>query len=174
MSDFKVIDGSLGHNQPIDETWATVEADGSTISPQVRPGLIVTAIDQATTDYGVGEFVYLKGVASTAVGDAVVYQYGDYQTTRTVAASVGLVGIAMSANLANQWGWYQIRGIAAVEVSAGFAADTICYLTANAGELDDTVVVGSEIRGTFGYTAIATPIAGQALISIQYPEVANV
>ena len=175
MSDFRVIDGSLGHNQPINETWSTVDDDGSTISPQVRPGTIVTARDMdASTDYGVGEFIYLKGVASTAVGDAVTYQYGDYQTARTVAASVGMIGIAMSANLANQWGWYQIRGLAVVEVSASFAADKICYLTATAGELDDAVVAASEIRGTYSYTAIATPAAGQALVSIQYPEVANV
>ncbi len=172
MSDYQVLDGSLGPNQDIADTWAT-EVNG-TISPQVIPGLIVTAVDQASTDYGVGEFVYLKGVASTVVGSAVTFQYGDYQTTLTVAAAVGLVAFAMSANVANQYGWYQIRGLAVSEVLGSFADDTICYLTSTPGELDDAVVAASEIRGTFGYSDIATPAAGQALISIQYPEVANV
>ena len=42
-----------------------------------------------------------------------------------------------------------------------------------AGELDDAVVVGDEIYTSFSFTAIATPAAGQAEITISYPFVTN-
>ena len=164
MSDFQVVDGSLG-GQDIDENSATQKN---------QLGRCVEAFDTASTEYGFGEFIYLKGVASTVVGSAVTWQYGDYVTALTVAASVGKVAFAMSACVAGEFGWYQVRGLAVSEVLASFADDTICYLTTTAGELDDAVVAGSDIRGTYGYSDIATPAAGQALISIQYPEVSNV
>lgn len=80
-------------------------------------GTIVTGEDPT---YGAAEFIYLKGVASTAVGSLVTY---NATTGTTALAPVGAnkpqpVAVAMSANVANQWGWYQISGIAVVAKSA--------------------------------------------------------
>jgi len=74
-------------------------------------GTIVTAKDPT---YGVGEFIYLKGVASTVVGSPVTWNSTSHQTT---LAAVGAnksfpLAFAMSANVANQYGWYQISGLA--------------------------------------------------------------
>ena len=108
MSDFQVVDGSLG-GQAINENSATQKN---------QLGRCVVAQDMASTAYGFGEFIYLKGLASTAVGFAVTYQYGDYVTAHSTANAVGLVAIAMSACVAGEFGWYQIRGLAVVEVNA--------------------------------------------------------
>ena len=164
MSDFQVADGSLG-GQPIDETSTTLKN---------QLGRCVVAQDMASTDYGFGEFVYLKGLAATVVGTSVTYQYGDYVTTLAVANGVGLVAFAMSACVAGEYGWYQIKGLAVAEVLASFADDTMAYLTATPGELDDAIVVGDAVHTSYGYSDIDTPATGQALISIQYPFVSNI
>jgi hypothetical protein len=65
--------------------------------------------------YGGGEFIYLKGVASTVVGSLVTYDGASsgtptYQTVLcpSTANLAQPVAVAMSANVANQFGWYQI------------------------------------------------------------------
>lgn len=46
-------------------------------------GTIIQAVDPT---YGAGEFIYLKGVTSTAVGSAVIY-YPDAWTTALASTS---------------------------------------------------------------------------------------
>ena len=65
--------------------------------------------------YGPGEFIYLKGVSSTAAGDAVTYNTASWTTTRA-AAGAGIpwaVAFATAAvDATTKFGWYQISGIA--------------------------------------------------------------
>lgn len=106
-------------------------------------GEIIKAYDP---NFGVGEFKFMLGVASTAAGDAVIYNEAANTTTRGVAGSRGPVGIAMSANVANQAGWYQISGSGPVNTGANaVAAGAPMYWTATAGALDDAVVAGDKI-----------------------------
>lgn len=137
-------------------------------------GLCCKAVDTASTDYGVGEFIYLKGLASIAVGECVMYEAGDYQTVLAVANNQGSIAFAMAATVASEFGWFQIKGRAVSLVSASFAADLAVYLTATPGTVDDAVVAGDRVHGCIGFTAIATPAAGQAELSINYPRVDNV
>ena len=61
MSSYDIVTPIAGA-QPIADTSAT----------QLHPlGLIVQASDNASTAYGCGEFIYLKGLASTVVGSFV-------------------------------------------------------------------------------------------------------
>ncbi len=130
-----------------------------------RAGTIVKAFDPT---YGEGEFIYLKGVASTIVGNAVVWDTS-FQTTLTVLASRGPVGIAMSANVANQWGWYQIAGLAVVKTATVAAnAGGVCS-TATGGQLDDAATAGSIVDGAATKTADGTPSAGFAVIALSRP-----
>jgi len=163
MSDFKII-GPLTFDQGIAETSTT----------QMAPlGMVVLAEDQATTGYGAGEFIYLAGVASTAVGSWVTI--ADNQTTAlAVANAVGQVAVAMSANVASQWGWYQISGQAAGKVLTGFAAtDSDAFLTATGGSLDDADVAGDFVLGAVPVSAIDTPSSGLAEFQLNRPSVSN-
>src|SRR5690349_8061731 len=111
-----------------------VQGINQTSTTQNHPlGTIVTAVDAS---YGQGEFIYLAGVASTAAGDLVIYDAKAGTTTRTVATSKGSVAVAMSANIANQYGWYQIQGEAVVSTaSAGTgAANANLVVSATAGQ----------------------------------------
>lgn len=105
-------DGFIG-GQAINETSTT----------QLHPlGAIIRATDNATSgNLGSGEFIYLLGVASTVVGSLVTYSATTFQTTLspTNATSDGYpLAVAMSANVASQYGWYQIGGLAVIKKTA--------------------------------------------------------
>lgn len=101
-----------------------------------------------------GQFIYMLGVASTAVGDFCTLNYDDFTTTRLVANAIGPVGIAMSANVASQYGWYQIYGKASGKALTAFADNGRCYATATAGSIDDTVVDGDLVHNCLGASAV--------------------
>jgi hypothetical protein len=128
-------------------------------------GTVVTASDPV---YGAGEFIYLKGVASTAIGDLVIYDTYANTTKRAAAGDRGPAAVAMSANVANQFGWYQIGGAAVVK-AATVAANGNVYVTATAGTVDDAVVSGDKIDGARFKTADGTPSAGFAIAQLAWP-----
>lgn len=110
-------------------------------------GTIVRAFDAGAGARGEGEFVYAKGVANTAAGDVVVYDSKGASTTRVQDdTGFGNAGVAMSANVASQYGWYCIGGVVPVN-SATVAAGAPAYMTSTAGQIDDAVVAGDMIVG---------------------------
>jgi hypothetical protein len=147
--------------------------DATSTTKQVALGTIITGEDTATTDYGVGEFIYLKGVASTVVGSVVTYNPDDWSTTLAVADAVGPIATAMSINVASQYGWYQISGKGVAKVLASYADNGDCYLTSTGGSIDDADVAGDYIRGMKGASAIDTPSTGLAEVEMWRPAVAD-
>ena len=131
-------------------------------------GTIVTAVDPT---YGAGEFIYLKGVASTVVGSLV--DYDSYLATTALAPATGGVGqvaVAMSANVASQYGWYQIAGTAAVKAPNAMAVGADVFMLAvTPGSVDDAAVNGEQILNAKTVTTTGTPSAGLALIQINRP-----
>lgn len=159
MSDFKSM-----------EAYMNPQAIGTTSTTQKLPlGTIIRAKDDDSTDYGVGEFIYLLGVASTEVGSVVVYSQDDNSTALASANAIGPLAVSMSANVANQYGWYQISGKGAAKVKASFADNGDCYLTSTAGSVDDADVAGDYINGMKGASAIDTPSTGLAEVELSRP-----
>lgn len=156
-----VIQGNSLGWQPIATTETT----------QKHPlGTIVNAYDKDTTAYGVGEFIYLKGVASTAVGSWVTYNRDDGTTALLAANAIGPVGVAMSANAAStSYGWYQISGKAIGKALTGFLDNANVYGTGTPGSVDDTVVAGDRVQGAKGASAVDTPSSGLAEFEIDRP-----
>ena len=127
-------------------------------------GTIVRGVDPT---YGEGEFIYLLGVASTVVGSIVTYDATTYQT---VLSAVGgniprSVAVAMSANVATQYGWYQIGGQAVcaktctVSLAAGAAVGVLTTgLIAGTGS-------GKEIQGA-AVAAVASATAGRTTVKV--------
>ena len=128
-------------------------------------GTMVEATDPV---YGAGEFIYLKGVASTAIGSVVTYNADDWSTALLAANAIGPVAVAMSACVANEFGWYQIFGKAVVD-SNTVADNANVYATATPGEVDDAVVAGDRVKGAKFASANGTPAAGFAECEIHYP-----
>jgi hypothetical protein len=131
----------------------------------------VTAIDPVL---GCGEFIYAKGVASTAVGHGVQLNPDGTTILAAGGTAVGHIGVAMSANVANQYGWYCVKGRVPVLIAADVTANLQGYLAAAGVWADDVVGTklvagsaleaaanagGSAIVGTTDTTAAATAIA---------------
>lgn len=129
-------------------------------------GTIVQAEDPTL---GSGQFIYLKGVASTAIASWVTYYQSDYTTVLLAANAIGSVGVAMSANVASQYGWYQIAGKAVGKALTGYLDNALVYATATAGSVDDAVVAGDRVKIAQSASAVGTPSAGLAYFEIQFP-----
>lgn len=143
-------------------------ADTSTTQKQAL-GTIVRAFD---VTYGEGEFIYLLGVASTAINDWVTYNRDDNGTTLLAANAIGPVAIAMSANIASQYGWYQISGKAVGSCLTAFADNGLVYITATAGHVDDTSVAGDLVNLSKG-ASTTVAASGVADFEINRPFVDN-
>ncbi len=117
-------------------------------------GMIIRAVDNGSDQRGYGEFIYLKGVASTAIGTWVHYFSDDWATVRAVGDAFGPLAVAMGATVASQFGWYQIQGKASGLFLTGFLDDGDCYLTSTNGSLDDTDVGGDYVTGALGASAV--------------------
>lgn len=128
-------------------------------------GTVVRAVDPT---YGEGEFIYAKGVANTVVGSVAAIDSYAGTTVLAVAATRGPVGVAMSANVASQYGWYQVGGSAVVKAGT-VAAAGIGFSTATPGVVDDAVVAGSKIDGMVFKTSDGTPAAGFAVAALARP-----
>jgi hypothetical protein len=153
-------------------TSRVLQAIAEVSTTQQHPlGTIVTAFDET---YGSGEFIYLKGVASTVVGSAVTYNLEDGTTTLLAADAIGPVGFAMSVtDAATDFGWYQISGVA-VAKSDTVADDANVYIDGTAGRVDDAVVDGDMVHLAKFASADGTPAAGFALVEISRPYTDNI
>ena len=126
-----------------------------------------------STTYGGGEFIYLKGVASTAIGSWVTYNADDWSTALLAANAIGPVAVAMSPSIAGEYGWYQIGGKAVGKALASYADNGLVYATATAGSIDDAVVAGDRVKNAKGASAVNTPSTGFAEFEIQRPFMDN-
>lgn len=127
----------------------TTMPDGTTVVPTLpnKLGMVVRAFDPT---YGEGEFILLKGVASTAVGSLVTWDGTTYATTlcATTANQARPVAVAMSANTSSStYGWYQIGGTAVVTRTTGV-------------KLNPTVAIGVTSTGKVGASASGKEILG--------------
>ena len=134
-------------------------ADISTTA-QVSLGTIVRAKDST---YGQGEFIYLLGVASTIVGAAVRYNATTYQTALlgvTNGKNKGVpVAVAMSANVASSYGWYQIAGNAvSKKTTVAVTPQVPIFISGTDGRIKVLASAGQQILGaqTANLTTIVT------------------
>ena len=123
-----------------------------------------------TTGY-VGEFVYMKGVASCVVGAWVLLDYDSGAVTLLIDTNVGGVGIAMAVTTASLYGWFQVRGKATGSLAASCADNAELYTTAVAGVVDDVVTGQFQIYGARCAETVTSAANGE--VEIHYPNVAG-
>ncbi len=135
-------------------------------------GTIIQAYDSTL---GVGEFIYLKGVASTAVGSWVTYNGGTGVTTLAVANANGGLAVAMTTNTTTtSFGWYQIGGTAtALGLTSITHSTGFLWLTSTSGNVDDSSVIGDAVINARKTTTVH--VVGTFLDTywIQRPYVSN-
>ena len=148
MANWHPVDTTIGY-QPIETTETT----------QKHPEGSLTKARHET--YGVGEFIYLKGVASTAIGSLVIFdQYLHTTTLAPATGGIGPVAVSMAANIALQWGWYCISGaVPVLAPNAMTAGADVFMLAATPGSVDDAVVASEQVVGAVVSTSTGTPYA---------------
>ena len=139
-------------------------------TPPATLGQVVRAFDPT---YGEGEFILLVGVASTVVGSLVTYNTTTYQTALSpnTANLAQPVAVAMSANLAASFGWYQIGGLAVIKKTAvATNAGVSVFQSATAGRIMATAASGKAILGAKSAN-LATVASGVStvIVSINRP-----
>lgn len=146
-----------------------VAASATASLPANRPwklGDIVKAVDPT---YGAGEFIYLQGVANTALGSWVLINPDDWTTTLLGPDMKGAVAVAMAPTVAGEYGWYQINGKAIGKVLAGYLDNALVYATATTGSVDDAVVSGDRVKNAIGASVTDAPGTGLAEFEINRP-----
>ncbi len=122
------------------------------------------------------EYIYLKGVASTAAYSPVVYDEDGTtvlaDSAGTAPANAGPIAIAQGAVVADKYGWYMVFGKTYIISAANSTDNSQVYLTTDAGIADSTdvasaLVIGAWFRGA--YSATGT----KALVQVCYPKVHN-
>lgn len=169
---YSMLDQTLGYPK-IAATSTTPWTSGQLGAALPPLGTIIRANDPV---YGVGEFIFLKGVASTVVGSVVGYNGNTagmptFQTALAPAtANQGSpLAVAMSANVAGQLGWYQITGNAVVATNGTLAAGPGKVYLAGSGQVTSTAAAGAEVLNAINVTATGTPSAGLAVVQINRP-----
>ena len=156
---WQIISPVIGY-QRIDETSTTKK----------HPlGTIVQAKDAT---YGVGEFIYLQGIGSTVVGSWVTYNVSPGVTALLVPNAIGPVAVAMSANVASQYGWYQISGDA-IARAADVADSGKVYIDTAAGVCDDAVVAGNKVFNATWASDEDTGSPTRAYVQVNRPFATN-
>ena len=149
-----VITNQLIGSQPI--------ADTSTVKNHPL-GTIVQAKDNTL---GGGEFIYLQGIGSTVVGSIVNYDdaYVTALDTAAVSGPSRPLAVAMSANVASQYGWYQISGLAVATKSAAVSFADGAGLGSASG-LAVAVATGTVLQGAVVRT-VASAKSGVTTVAI--------
>jgi hypothetical protein len=147
-----------------------ISPDGTVGTTKLYPlGFRVKARDMGTTDYGEGEFIYLQGVANTAAGSVAVISTS-YTTALVAARTIGPLAVALGANVANNYGWYQIAGKGVALCDAGVTDGAALYIDGTSGRIDDTVVAGDAV---VGMRAASTDDTNTCLVVMNYPATAD-
>lgn len=141
--------------------WQAI-ADTDTVQRH-KLGTIVKAEDPTL---GGAEFIYLKGIGSTIVGSIVNYD-DNFTTALDTSATAGPsrpLAVAMSANVASQYGWYQISGLAVAAKASTVSFADGAGLGAGSG-LAVAVATGSVIQGAI-VRAVASAASGRTTVAI--------
>jgi hypothetical protein len=163
--------------------WTTdgVSVTGTAVGvggiPYPQPGMIAQFRDTGSSSLGIGEFIWLQGVANTTAGSVVSYTVSDGTLNGTTVMWAGTantgwpLAVATAATVANTQGWYQIGGAAIVNVSGSISVASEAYY-ASSGTLGSGAVSGKQVMGAQFSGASGTWIsANQAVVTIDRPHV---
>lgn len=154
-------------------------AAGTNYGPSVPVGTVREFFD-VNGKYGVGEFIYLPGVASLAVGDVVSYDLSAGVNGTTDAAVTRWAGtantgkclaVATTANTSTTtYSWYQISGAAVVNTNGTVAAGDKAFWQATA-VVSSSAVNGKQVLGMSAFSANGVPASNQAIYTLDRPHV---
>lgn len=134
-------------------------------------GTVVQAYDPTL---GMGQFIYLYGVANNTVGSLVTYNQLTGLTTLspTTGNKAQPVAVSMNANTSLTTGsWYQIGGCAVIKKTAVKISPAVTlFLSATAGRVKAVASAGLQLLNTVSVNAATVASATSTIqVQIQYP-----
>jgi len=133
-------------------------------------GTVVSGVDATL---GTGEFIYLQGVASLAVGNVVTYNPSTGAVTLSGTGTAQFSGqplaVALAANTSSSnYSWYQIAGAAVITklTTVNFLPTVPVYLGGTAGQITSAANSGSQILGAISLNA-ATVASATTTVTVQ-------
>lgn len=152
------------------DVWAGIQpiAQAANTGTTNHPlGMIVRAVDPTL---GVGEFIYLLGVASNTVGSLVTYNQltGAVTLSPTSGNKAQPVAVSMNANTSTTTGsWYQIGGAAVIKKTAVKISPAVpLYLSATSGRVKAVQSAGLQLLNVISINA-ATVLSATSTITAQ-------
>lgn len=142
-------------------------ANGTALAIPTPPATLGTVVRGFDPTYGEGEFIMLKGVASTVVGSVVVWDGSTYQTALCPATSnlARPIAISMAATTAALYGWYQIGGTAVAAKGTARIQPLVAVGVATAGKIGNTLT-GKEIEGARSANAATALTAATTVLVV--------
>lgn len=137
-----------------------------------------TGYASGSVNYGAGEFIYLKGIGDTVVGSLVQYDpsTGNTELTPNETNTGAPLAVAMGANVADRYGWYQVAGVAVIKKTAvKVAPGAVIFLSGTAGRVKASAAAGSgkQIIGARAaqFTGTVTTVTSTVMCVISRPHV---
>lgn len=90
------------------------------------------------------EYVYLRANGAVAANDVCVYDVL-FDAAPIAANDSGPVAVALATLADNEYGWFQIGGVATAKSAATGAG--AAYITATGGEISESAVAGDWVAG---------------------------
>lgn len=152
------VDLQLGWTQPGKVDTGRLASDGVTpIAPSIPIGTIARFRDTSSLALGMGTFIFLPGVTSTARGDVVSWRgssgvgtSGDLNGGAATARWAGTANtgypLAVATNDSTsqlQWGWYQLQGAAVINITGTITAGNASYF-GQVGQLETAAAAGGK------------------------------
>jgi hypothetical protein len=157
-----IITGNLQANVGVIGVTYAVDSASNPIMPY---GSVVAGLDAVG---GFAEFVFLLGVASTAVGSVVTYDEAGVTAladTDSAATCLGPVAVALVANTDPARGaWYAITGTFPVSLVASVADNALLYFCSTGGSLDDAATTDRQVSNIISRAATT----GAAVVNCQF------
>ena len=156
---------------------AVVGAPGDVHSAQKNP-IFTRVFDSSGREY-----IYLPGVASTAIGSWVNFDGSTDGTTALLdsdvaATCIGRVAVATAASIASTWGWYAIYGadVSGLALTGATDAKNV-WAQATAGSVDDadpSAGAANEYRVVGAYfTGAVDEVTLLASFALNYPQISG-
>jgi len=117
------------------------------------------------------EYIFLKGVASLAVGDWVTFVQSTGVTTRIPTTTVsGMLAVACAAAVAGNFGWFQIYGTTPTTTAITTGSTDGATLTVGSGTAGRVTGGGAvTTKNVFGAVAVGVSASNQGAAFLNYP-----
>ncbi len=144
------------------------QVGASDTSAKMVLGSQVSGNDFSASAFGEAEFRYVKFTATVAAGDFLLVAMADNTAVGLAGAVVGIVGIAMAAQVSGTFGWAMVRGVHdGANVATGGAAGNPLYSSATAGRATTTATATQKVAGA--YLRVGAAASNVGVAELAYP-----